>query len=329
MKVLIVAGRWASAIEESPSFSKLDKLAEVEVTLERDQDVIATKAADADIIITGAPITGKVINNAKKLRLIQTTSVGFDTIDMEAASANGVALCNVAGANANSVAELVFGLILNMARRITAHNNEMKKGQWYRFEPESQVQIRHKTLGIIGLGEIGSRVAQIGYHAFKLKILANDPYVMNDRADQFFGELVDLTTLLKESDIITVHVPLNDETKHIVGEKEFNMMKPTTIFINTSRGPTVDQEALIKALKEKRINGAGLDVFEIEPLPTDSQLLGLDNVVMTPHIGSTPGALEHMLEEALGNVIRVVQGKEPLNNRIKTLKTYYTSEKWN
>ncbi len=335
MKVLIVSGRWASraswatAIEDTRNFSILKEVAEVEITSESDQNVLSEIAADADVIITGAPITETVINNAKNLKLIQTTSVGFDTIDVDAAAANGVAICNVAGANANSVAEIVFGFILNVARKITAHNNEMKKGEWYRYEPENQVEIRHKTLGIVGLGEIGSRVAQIGYLGFKLKILGSDPYIMDDRADQFYGELVDLTTLVKESDIITVHVPLNEETRHLIGEKEFNLMKPTAIFVNTSRGPTVDEKALIKALQERRIAGAGLDVFETEPLQENSPLRELDNVIMTPHIGSTPGALGHMLEEALGNVIRVAKGREPLNNRIKTLKTYYTSERWN
>jgi len=181
-------------------------------------------------------------------------------------------------------------------------------------------------LGIVGLGAIGSRVAQIGRNAFNMRILACDPYIIPDRAEQFGGKLVDMETLLKESDVVTIHTPLNDETHHLVGEKELGLMKPTAILINTSRGPVVDQKALIKTLKEEKISGAGLDVFETEPLEKDSPLRSLDNVVMTPHIGSTPGALRYMLEVAIDNVIRVVEGKEPF--RIKTPGTYYNSEKW-
>jgi D-3-phosphoglycerate dehydrogenase len=328
MKVLIVAGRWASDIEEAAGYRDLVNLADVVVTTERDEDVLADLAKDVDVIITGAPITRKVIESAPRLRLIQTTSVGFDHIDDVAAAENGVAICNVAEANANSVAELVFGLALDLARRITLHNNAMKGGEWYRVEPERQVQIRHKTMGIIGLGAIGSRVSQIASAAFNMRVLANDPYRVSDRADQVGATLVDKETLVKESDIITVHTPLNEETRQIVGVEEFSLMKPTALFINTSRGPTVDEAALIEALQENRIAGAGLDVFETEPLPKDSPLLELDNVVLTPHIGSTPGALSHMLDEALGNVIRVVQDMEPYERRLKTPGTYYTSDRW-
>lgn len=328
MKVLIVTGRWAKNIEESPVFDDLAEEAEVVITTEMDQDVLSGMVEDVDIIITGAPITAKVINKAEKLKLIQTTSVGFDHIDAETAAENGIAICNVAEANANSVAELTFGLALDLARRISIHNKSMKEGGWGRIELERQVQIRHKTLGIIGLGAIGSRVAQIGVNAFNMEMIACDPYRIGDRADQFGGRLVDMDTVFREGDIVTVHVPLNDETRHMIGEREFRMMKQTAIFINTSRGPVIDEEALIKVLKEERISGAGLDVFETEPLPEDSQLRDLDNVVLTPHIGSTPGALKHMVDEALLNVLRVAKGEEPYQRRLKTPEVYYTSKRW-
>ena len=326
MKILFIAGRWAQNIEESKNYQALAEKAEVDLTTEEDQGVLAAKAEDVEVIITGAPVSSEMINRAKRLKMIQTTSVGYDRIDVDAAAANGVIICNVAEANANSVAELVFGLVLDVARRISAHDRLLRDGGWARYHVERQVEIRGDTLGIIGLGAIGSRVAQIGKSAFNMRILACDPYIIPDRAEQFGGKLVDMETLLKESDVVTTHTPLNEETRHLIGEREFSLMKPTAIFINTSRGPVVDEKALIKALKQEKISGAGLDVFEIEPLEKDNPLRSLDNVVMTPHIGSTPGALSYMVEVAINNVLRVVEGKEPF--RIKTPDTYYTSEKW-
>ena len=326
MKILFIAGRWAQNIEESKNYQVLAEKAEVDLTSEEDQGVLAAKAEDVDVIITGAPLSGEIINQAKQLKMIQTTSVGYNNVDVKTAVKNGVIICNVAEANANSVAELVFGLILDVARRISAHDRLLRDGGWARYHLERQVEIQGSTLGIIGLGAIGSRVAQIGKNAFNMRILACDPYIIPERAEQFGGKLVDMETLLKESDVVTTHTPLNEETRHLIGECELSLMKPTAILINTSRGPVVDEKALIKVLKEGKISGAGLDVFETEPIDKDNTLRSLDNVVMTPHIGSTPGALRHMLDVAIDNVLRVVEGKEPF--RIRTPDTYYTSEKW-
>jgi phosphoglycerate dehydrogenase-like enzyme len=326
LKVLFVAGRWAQAIEQSPTLAKLKKVADVEVTYVTGEDEVTAMVSDVDVIITGAPITAKIIKAAPKLKMIQTTSVGYDAIDVTAAQANGVIICNVAAANANSVAELCFGLILDVARRIAAHDRSMRKSGWDRVERDRQVQIWHRTLGIVGLGAIGSRMAQIGKNGFNLRILACDPYITGDRAEQFGGQLVDLPTLMKESDIVTVHTPLNDETRHMIGRNELQLLKPTAIFINASRGPVVEEQALIQILQEGRISGAGLDVFETEPLPENSPLRQLENVVMVPHIGSTPGALRHMLEVSIENVLRVAKGQPPL--RIQTPATFYRSTKW-
>ena len=326
MKVLFIEGRWARDIEKSKNLMELREHAEVEITRETDQNVLSEKAKDVEVIITGAPITATIIDNASKLKLIQTTSVGYDRIDLKSAIDHGVVICNVAESNANSVAELVFGLILNVSRRISAHDRSMRKGEWERVDLERQLQIRHKTLGIVGLGAIGSRVAQIGRNAFNMKILACDPYIINERAEQFYGKLVDLHTLMSESDIVTIHVPLNEETRHMIGEKELSLLKPSAIFINSSRGPVVDEKALIKILEEKRISGAGLDVFEKEPLPKDSPLRSMENVVLVPHIGSASDALRHMVEVSIMNVIRVTKDMEPF--RIQTPEVYYTSPKW-
>jgi D-3-phosphoglycerate dehydrogenase len=202
----------------------------------------------------------------------------------------------------------------------------MKEGGWERIDIGRQIEIRGSTIGIIGLGAIGSRMAQFAKQAFNMSILTYDPYITEARAQQFCAELVSLETLLKRSDIVTVHVPLNDETRHMIGEKELSLLKPTAIFISTARGPIIDEEALIRILQERKISGACLDVYETEPLPKDSPLRYLDNVVMTPHIGSTPGIMIQMRETAVWNVIRVAKGQPPMN--IQTPKVYYTSSKW-
>lgn len=326
VKVLFVAGRWAQDVDKSERLKELKKHAEVELALQGDEKSLIEKVGDVDVIICGGPITAKVIEAAPKLKMIQTTSVGFDYIDEAAAAKKGVIICNVAGVNANSVVELDFGMILDIARRIGAHNRSMREGGWARVEVERQVEIRGSTIGIVGLGAIGSRMAQFATQAFSMKVLAYDPYITEARAQQFNAELVDIETLFKKSDIVTIHVPLNGETRHMIGEKLLRMLKPTAIFVSSARGPIVDEEALIKILKEKRISGACLDVYETEPLPKDSPLRTLDNISLVPHIGSTPGIMVEMRETAVWNVIRVAKGETPLN--VQTPKVYYTSPKW-
>jgi D-3-phosphoglycerate dehydrogenase len=335
MKVLFGAGRmtelgWAKEIFPTKRLEELQKVAEVEVTHATDEQTIKEKAKGADIIIAAAtPISAGVIYAAKNLKMIQVPSIGYDHVDAVAASTNGVVICNVGESCANSVAELCFAFILDLARRVSLHDRDMRAGGWAnprRLETDQIVEIRYKTLGIIGLGTIGIRMAQIGKYGFNMRVLASDPFITGDRADLYGAELVDLTTLLKESDVVTVHVPLTPGTRHLISEKELGLMKPNAIFINAARGPVVDEQALIKILHEKRINSAGLDVFEIEPLPKDSPLRKLDNVVIVPHIGGTPSTLKHMYDIAVANVIRVAKGEQPM--MIQNIKTYYTSSKW-
>ncbi len=321
-----MAGRWAQDIEKSEKLKELRKHAKVDVALSGEEKQLIEKVEDVDVIITGGPITAAVINAAPKLKMIQTTSVGFEYIDEGAAAARGVIICNVAGVNANSVVELDFGMILDIARRIGAHNRLMREGGWARVEVERQVEIRNGTIGIVGLGAIGSRMAQFATQGFNMKVLAYDPYITEARAQQFNARLVDLETLFRESDIVSIHIPLNDETRHMIGEKLLRLMKPTAIFVSSARGPIVDEKALIKVLQEKKISGACLDVYEAEPLPKESPLRALDNVSLVPHIGSTPGIMVEMRETAVWNVLRVAKGESPLN--VQTPKVYYTSHKW-
>ncbi len=333
MKVLFVSGlllqrKWIRDLLPTKKLEELKEFAEVETADSSDKQAIIYKARDADVILSAgkASIDAEIINSADNLKMIQTTSVGFDHVDSSASLENGVIICNVGESCANSVAELCFGLILDLARRISAHDRLMRDGGWERLEPERQFVIRYKTLGIVGLGAIGTRMAQIGKYGFDMNVIATDPYITGDKAGLYGAELVDLPTLMKESDVVTVHVPLSASTRHLIGERELRLMKPSAIIVNSSRGPVVDEEALIRVLVEKRIGGAGLDVFETEPLPKESPLRRLENVVIAPHIGSTSGTVKHMFEVAFDNVIRVASGKQPMN--IQTPKTYYSSLKW-
>jgi len=323
MKVLFVAGRWAQELEEKAA---LENVAELDMIVPENQEQLAEKAKDAEIVITSYPVSAQVMRAAKKLKMIQVTSVGYENIDMDGAAENGIVVCNVAEANADSVAELAFGLIIDLARRVSAHDRLMRAGGWGRVEFERQTEIHGKTLGIIGLGAIGSRMAQIGHLAFHMPVIACDPYITEERADQFYAKLVDMDTVFREADVITVHVPLSEETHHLVKKRHFDLIKPSAIFISSARGPVVDEEALIATLKANKIAGAGLDVFEVEPLPKDSPLRSLENVVIVPHIGSSWPTLQHMRKVAVENVIRVIRGMEPL--RVKNPEVYYSSPKW-
>lgn len=303
----------------------LATVADIDYLTPDNQDQLLEKVKDAEIII-GSNVSEQVMKAATKLRMIQTISAGYERVDMNAATKYGVVVCNNSETNAESVAELCFGLIHDVIRRISAHDRLMKAGKWERLDFQGEGEIFGKTLGILGLGAIGSRMAQIGSLAYSMPVIACDPYITNERATQFKAKLVEMDTLFKDSDIVTVHVPLSSETKHLVNKKYFDLMKPTAIFINASRGPVVDEKALTDTLKGGKICGAGLDVFETEPLPADSPLRSLENAVLVPHMGGSKPTMEYQRKAAVDNIIRVSKGMEPF--RIRNPEVYYRSKKW-
>jgi len=245
--------------------------------------------ADVDaVVVRSKPlITRRVIEAGRRLKLIARAGVGLDNIDLNAAAEHGVKVVNSPESVTQSVAELTIGLIISVYRKIAYSDRYMRMGKWVKKEAEG-LELYGKTLGIIGMGRIGRSVARIAYHGFNMKIIYHDV----QRVDPVFerevnARYVDLDTLFREADIVSIHVPLTPETKHLVNEERLRLMKKTAILINTSRGEVVDTNALIKALKEGWIAGAGLDVYEEEPLPPDHPLTKLDNVVLTPHIGAS------------------------------------------
>jgi len=266
---------------------------------------------DAEGLIVGADeITRRIIGHAKKLRIIARHGVGVDNIDLKAATDNNVIVTYTPHVNAEAVADFTMGLILSVARRIPQAHLSMRQGKWEATKFIG-AEVYGKTLGIIGLGGIGYRVAKRA-KGFDVRILAYDPYISHERAAEVSAELVDLETLLRESDFVTLHVALTDETRGIIGEEEFNLMKQTAYFINTSRGRAVDERALYKALKERKIAGAAIDVYSKEPPSADSPLLLLDNMVTSPHIAAyTREAIRRMDMMNAEDMVKFFKGETP------------------
>jgi phosphoglycerate dehydrogenase-like enzyme len=248
------------------------------------------------------------------LRLIQTPSIGVDKIDVAACTAHGVLVCNVQEIMAEAVAQHTWGLILNVSKQISRSDRLMHRGAWSRHQPRGRfgLQLFGKTLGVIGLGAIGGRVAQKGALAFGMRVLAYDPYRLPAQAQRYHARLVDLSTLLEQSDVISIHCSLTAETFHLLSHTEFDAMKDSTILVNTARGSVVDEAALLEAVQNDRIFGAGLDVFEHEPLDPNHPLLQLDQVVLTSHIASsTREAFHQTWIGVITNIRRYLQGKPP------------------
>ena len=250
--------------------------------------------------------------SSKKLKVVANYAVGFDNIDLDFAAKKNIAVCNTPGVASESVAEYTFLLIFACTKRIIEADKFVRLGKYQRWGPMAflSTQIWGKTIGIIGLGKIGTFVAQIAFGGLRMKILYFDVSRSEDFELLTEARYCSVDELLKESDIVTLHVPLTPKTHHLISKKELKMMKNTAILINTARGPIVSQEDLIWALKNKEIASAGLDVFEHEP-DIAHDLTILDNVVLTPHIASaTVETRLSMAKITAENIISVFEGKE-------------------
>ncbi|TET48476.1 MAG: D-glycerate dehydrogenase, partial [Dehalococcoidia bacterium] len=247
------------------------------------------RIADVDGILQwGAdPIDGQAMDAAPKLKVIANVSVGYNNIDVEAATQRGIRVSNTPGVVTGSTADLAFALMLAISRRLIEMTQIVLRGEWRSFGPMEILgyDVYGKTLGIIGMGRIGAAVAQRA-KGFDMKVLYHNRHRRQDEAELGAEYVKDIPTLLGRSDFVSIHVSLSRETKHLIGAKELACMKPTAILINTARGVVVDQRALYEVLKRKQILGAALDVTEEEPISPDDPLLKLDNVIVLPHIGT-------------------------------------------
>ncbi len=274
-------------------------------------DEVVAALGDAPAVIASTErYTEEVFARAPELRVISRTGVGYDSVDVAAATQHGVAVTTTPGANDRTVADFAMALILALARRLFEADQSVRAGLWVR--PEA-VDMRDKVVGIVGLGAIGKHVARRA-HGFECRALAYDVVQDLPYAERYGIRYVPLATLLAESDFITLHAPLTAETRHLIGERELRAMKPTAYLVNTARGPLIDEQALIRALQEGWIAGAGLDVFEVEPLPDDSPLRGMDNVILAPHCaGISRESGQAMARLAAENVVAVLTGGQPVH----------------
>jgi D-3-phosphoglycerate dehydrogenase len=298
----------------------LQELGSMEYSNASNEEELAREVADVDVILVEtSPITERVINAAKALKGIVVFGVGYDCVDVKAASYRGIYVANCRGANAEAVAEMVFFKILDLARRGTFAHNMVTQGKWNITasgeNPDWLMgsELFEKTIGVIGFGEIGKRVVRIA-RGFRMNILVADPYVDARVARAAGALLVELQQLVKESDVITLHVPLMPETRELFGEKEFSMMKKSAFLINTSRGMVVNETSMVTAMRSGRIAGLGLDVFTKEPLPAGSENLTLENTSLSPHVaGNTKEANVACAEEVAINAQMILHGKIPRN----------------
>jgi len=245
--------------------------------------------ADADglLCLLTDRVDQELLDRAPRLKVVSQMAVGYDNIDVAACSARGIPVGHTPGVLTETTADLAFGLLLATARRIVDADRFTRSGQWKTWSPMllAGADVHHATLGIVGMGRIGFELARRAA-GFQMRILYTDPEASPAAEKQFGATRVDLGTLLAHSDFVSLHTPLTQETRHLIGAEELARMKPTAILINTARGPIVDQKALHEALARGRIAAAGLDVYEEEPLSPDDPLLELDNAVLLPHIGS-------------------------------------------
>lgn len=227
-------------------------------------------------------ITRETLRRARSLQVISVASVGLDHIDLVATAEAGISVINQPGVNRNSVAEFTFGLIISLTRMIPSASDQLRQGLWNRNGFQNGIELSGRTLGIIGLGHTGTRVAEIA-QGFQMRTLAYSPYTSDYRAHALGIPRVSLNDLLAESDIITVHCPLNPQTRNMIGYRELHLMKPESYLLNLARGGIVDESALYQALKSGHLAGAASDVFTVEP-PGAHPLLQLPNFLGTPHI---------------------------------------------
>ncbi len=293
------------------AIDKLKSFFQVEVwneTAPPPKSVLIEKSVECDAFMIEAndPIDFDVINAAKNLKIVSTRAVGYDNIDLSSATEKGILIGNTPGILHESCADFAMGLILTLGRRISYSHHNVLKGNWKVFDqtPYLGTDVHGKTLGLLGVGMIGSAVAKRA-SGFNMKIIYHSRSRKIDLENQL-GLIwkSSLDEMLQESDYVSIHVPLNDDTKKIIGKRELDLMKSDSFLINTSRGGTIDQLALTNALKTHQILGAALDVTDPEPIAHDDPLVSMENVIITPHISSASAAtLRNMGIMAADNII--------------------------
>lgn len=303
LKVLVADPLFEEGVEMLRGCAQVD----IKTGLKPDELLSIIGEYDALIVRSQTQVTCDVVRAGKKLQVIARAGVGVDNVDVEEATRQGIVVVNAPTGNIISAAEHTVALMLSLARQIPQANVSLRSGAWQRNKFIG-VEIRNKTLGIIGLGNVGSEVARRA-RGLDMKLIGYDPFISTDHARNLQVELVPLEKLLKEADFITIHLPLTNSTKGFIGEKELALVKPSVRIINTARGELIDEEVLAKAVKEKRVAGAAVDVFSTEPA-TENVLFHDDNIIVTPHLGaSTAEAQVTVAVDVAAQVINIFNGQ--------------------
>lgn len=308
---IVVPGDDPVQIAGSPHLERLKSYGDVVLYNTRpatNEEKIA-RARDADVMINSRGAvkwTGEVLRELPKLKMITVCGIGTDSIDLPTAREKGIVVCNIPGKTAPIVAEHAFGLMFAAAKRAWFQTNELKSGRWTRMD---NVYLRGKTLGIIGTGNIGAEMARLA-RAVGMKVIAWTFHPSPERAAELGIEFVELDELLRTADVISLHVKLTDNTRQLIGAREFALMKPGALFVNTARGAMVDTAALVDALHSGHLGGAAIDVYDTEPLPPDHPLLSCEQVILTPHnADQTPEGVDLLNAGAVDNVMAFLEGR--------------------
>ena len=307
----VVPGDFPPQIQGSPHLDRLEPYGDVELHLDRPKDMAEQlqRVEGAHVILNTRGAVkwfAPALRELPDLRLIATCSIGVDSIDVEAARACGVAVANQPGRTAPVVAEHIISLMFAAAKRVAFQTSELKAGRW---TLKQNVMLSGKTLGVVGTGNVGREVARVA-NLLGMRCLAWTFNPSPERARALGVEFVDLDDLLRQADVVSLHVRLSDESRHLIGARELSLMKPGALLINAGRGELVDTAALVDALQSEHLAGAGLDVFDQEPLPPDHPILSCDQVVLTPHLADqTPEGIELLNEGIVSNVIAFVEGR--------------------
>jgi phosphoglycerate dehydrogenase-like enzyme len=290
---------------------------EVSVGIDGDEETLHEELSGYDVafVTSRIPLSRAVIERTTGLSVIGKLGTGIDSVDVDAAREVGITVTHTPGHNALSVAEHALLLTLATARRLPTASDLVAEGQW-RDEYPLGTRLSGSTVGLVGFGNVGKRIGML-LGGFDVDILLSDPYVPSTDAELAHGERVDLETVLAESDVVILTPELTDETRGLIGAPELDAMRSSAILVNVSRGPVVDEDALVDALATDRIAGAGLDVFTEEPLGDDSPLLDLDNVVLTPHIAAvTAECRADNIDQLVENVRRLIEDRPVLDRYV-------------
>ena len=280
-------------------------------TPETETDEVEKLASDADFVLAfGHGVTDNILRAGENLKLVQLCSAGYDGVNLRVAGELGIPVANNGGANAIPVAEFALTLILACHRHLPIAHNDTRADAWMRPEIDGydSYELLGKTVGIVGAGRIGSTLARL-LRGFETNTLYTD-LVRSEKAESYGAKRVELDELLAESDVVSLHTNLNSTSRKLIGAREFKLMKKSALLVNTCRGPVIDEPALIQALQDGEIWGAGLDVFEIEPVEPDNPLLTMDNVVVAPHVaGKSWESYPRRVDFAFSNMQRVWRGE--------------------